>query len=170
MSFEHDMVLMGVLLFAVGIALVLKLVPPNSLVGVCTPKTRSSRDVWYTANRSAGINLVIAGLAIVVAVLAVPRLMPDYSEGARVLIIGAIVLFVIGIMLTRILWQVLTKPRAVDHRLSVSISLTPPISDISLGRTKRREGPSSSILYGKKLPRSTVAFLSLSSTSSVPSS
>jgi uncharacterized membrane protein len=106
MSFEHEMMLMGVLLLAVGVALVLKLVPPNSLVGVRTSKTRSSRDVWYTANRSAGINLVIAGLAIVVVVLAVPRLMPDYSEGARVLIIGALVLSVIVIMLARILWQV----------------------------------------------------------------
>jgi hypothetical protein len=36
----------------------------------------------------------------------VPRLMPDYSEGARVLIIGALVLSVIVIMLARILWQV----------------------------------------------------------------
>jgi hypothetical protein len=48
----------------------------------------------------------MAGLAIVVTALVVPRLIPDYSEGARMLIIGTIEIFVIVIMLTRILWQV----------------------------------------------------------------
>jgi hypothetical protein len=88
MNFEYKMLLMGVLLFAVGVPLVLKLVLPNSVV------------------RSAGINLVMAGLAIVVTALVVPRLIPDYSEGARMLIIGTIEILVIVIMLTRILWQV----------------------------------------------------------------
>ena len=88
MNFEYKMVIMGVLLFAVGVPLILKLVLPNSVV------------------RSVGINLVMAGLTIVVTALVVPRLIPDYSESAGMLIIGTIEIFVIVIMLTRILWQV----------------------------------------------------------------
>jgi|SRR5580704_14717110 uncharacterized membrane protein len=105
MSFADKMVLLGVLALAVGVALVLKLVPPNPVVGVRTSKTWSSREVWYAVNRSAGINMAIAGIVIVVAALVVPRLIPDYSEGARVLIIAAVVLFAVVIVLVRILLQ-----------------------------------------------------------------
>ena len=107
MSFTDKTVLIGVLLSAVGVALALKLVPPNPVVGVRTSKTRSSREMWYAANRLAGINTVIAGMIVVVAALVVPRLMPDYSEGPRVLIVGPIVIFaVVGIMVARSLWQI----------------------------------------------------------------
>jgi len=106
MSMAYEVVVVGVLASAVGVALALKLVPPNPVVGVRTSKTRSSREVWYAANRLAGINMAIAGIAIAVAGLVVPRLIPDYSEGARALIIGAIVIFAIVIMLARTLWQV----------------------------------------------------------------
>src|SRR5580704_3256946 len=107
MSFADKMVLLGVLALAVGVALVLKLVPPNPVVGVRTSKTWSSREVWYAVNRSAGIDIAIAGIVTVVAALVVPRLMPDYSEGARVLIMGPIVMFtVVAIMVGRSLWQI----------------------------------------------------------------
>ncbi len=106
MNFEHKMALLGALLFVVGGALALKLVPPNSVIGVRTHKTRSSLDVWYTANRSAGITVFIAGIVIVGAALVVPLLMPDYSEGVRVLVIGTILTFTIVIMVARIIWQV----------------------------------------------------------------
>ena len=106
MSFEYKMVLGGMLLFAIGVPLALKLVPPNPVYGVRTSKTRSRREVWYASNRSAGINMAIAGIVIAVAALVVPRLMPDYSEGVRVLILGPIVIFAVLIMLGRILWQV----------------------------------------------------------------
>jgi uncharacterized membrane protein len=106
MSFEYEMMLAGVLLFAIGVPLALKLVPPNSVYGVRTSKTRASLEVWYASNRSAGINMAIAGIVIAVAALVVPRLTLDYSEGVRVLILGTIVIFAVFIMLARILWQV----------------------------------------------------------------
>jgi uncharacterized membrane protein len=106
MSFEYKTVLVGALVLAVGVALALKLVPPNPIVGVRTSKTWSSREVWYAANRSGGINMAIAGVVIVVAALVVPRLMPDYSEGVKVLVIGTIVIFAVVVMVARILWQV----------------------------------------------------------------
>ena len=107
MSFEIEMMLAGVLLFAVGVPLALKLVPPNSVYGVRTAKTRASLEVWYASNRSAGINMAITGIAIAAAALVIPRLMPDYSEGVRVLVVAVIVILAILIMLARILWQVL---------------------------------------------------------------
>jgi uncharacterized membrane protein len=107
MSFESGMMLAGVLLFAIGTPLALQLVPPNSVYGVRTAKTRASLEVWYASNRSAGINMAIAGVAIAAAALVIPRLLPDYAEGVRVLILAAIVILAIVIMLARILWQVL---------------------------------------------------------------
>ena len=50
--------------------------------------------------------MAIAGVVIVVAALVVPRLMPDYSEGVKVLVIGTIVIFAVVVMVARILWQV----------------------------------------------------------------
>jgi uncharacterized membrane protein len=106
MSFESTVVLSGMLLFILGIPLALKLVPPNPVYGVRTSKTFSSRDVWFAANRPAGINMAITGFVIAVTALVVPRLIPDYSEGARRLIIAAIVISAIAIWLARTLWQV----------------------------------------------------------------
>jgi uncharacterized membrane protein len=106
MSVEYKIVLVGVLLFAVGVALALNLVPPNPFVGVRTSKTWSSPEVWYAANRSAGINVAIAGVVLVAAALVVPRLIPDYSEGVKVLVIGTIVIFAIAVTVASILWQV----------------------------------------------------------------
>jgi uncharacterized membrane protein len=106
MNLESTVVLSGMALFILGIPLALKLVPPNPVYGVRTSKTFSNREVWYAANRSAGINTAITGIVLVVTALVVPRLIPDYSEGARRLIIAAIVISAIVIWLARTLWQV----------------------------------------------------------------
>jgi uncharacterized membrane protein len=98
MSLERSALLLGALLFALAIPLVLSWVPPNPVYGVRTSKTYSDRELWYTANRSAGITMAITGIAIAAAALVVPRLMPDYSEGVRVLVIVAIVIFAAAIM------------------------------------------------------------------------
>jgi hypothetical protein len=86
MSFESKIILFGALLFVLGIPLALKWVPQNPIYGVRTSNTYSNREVWYAANRSAGIDVAIAGIAIAIAALVVPRAVPDYSEGVRVLI------------------------------------------------------------------------------------
>src|SRR6202795_196749 len=106
MSFESSAVLLGALLFVLGIPPALKLVPPNPVYGVRTSKTFSSPEVWYTANRSAGITMAITGIVIAVTALVVPRLIPDYSEGVKALIIAAIVVSALVIMVARFLWQV----------------------------------------------------------------
>jgi uncharacterized membrane protein len=45
---------------AVGVPLILKLVPPNPIYGVRTRKTTRSPEVWYEVNRFGGWALVIA--------------------------------------------------------------------------------------------------------------
>ena len=72
MGFENKMALAGVLLFALAIPLILKVVPPNPVYGVRTSKTYSNQELWYAANRSAGITMAIAGVAILVGALVVP--------------------------------------------------------------------------------------------------
>jgi hypothetical protein len=67
-----------------------------------TTKTASSREIWYAANRSMGIDMVIAGIAIaVVAALVVPRLMPDYSGIAN----AAFTTVALGVVIVKGLWQ-----------------------------------------------------------------
>jgi uncharacterized membrane protein len=107
MSLERSALLLGALLFALAIPLVFRWVPPNPVYGVRTSNTYSDRELWYTANRSAGITMAVTGIAMAVVALVAPRLMPDYSEGARVLVIGTIVIFAVVIMVARLVWQVL---------------------------------------------------------------
>ena len=46
----------------ISIPMVLGKVPPNGLYGFRTPKTLSSPDVWYPANRSAGWYMIAASM------------------------------------------------------------------------------------------------------------
>lgn len=45
---------------AIGVPLILKLVPPNPIYGIRTSKTMSSPEVWFEVNRIAGVALAIA--------------------------------------------------------------------------------------------------------------
>ncbi len=45
---------------AVSIPLVLNAIPPNRWYGFRTPKTLSSPDIWYPANRRAGWYLIVS--------------------------------------------------------------------------------------------------------------
>jgi uncharacterized membrane protein len=53
-----------VLLIVLSIPLIFGWVPPNGLYGFRTPKTLSSRNIWYRANRMSGIYMVVAALVI----------------------------------------------------------------------------------------------------------
>ena len=47
---------------AVSVPMILGKVPPNSVYGFRTPKTLSSQDVWYPANRAAGWLMLVAAV------------------------------------------------------------------------------------------------------------
>jgi uncharacterized membrane protein len=52
-----------VLTIALSIPMVLGKIPPNRFYGFRTRKTLSNPEVWYRANRLAGIDLIVATLA-----------------------------------------------------------------------------------------------------------
>ncbi|MGH6822516.1 MAG: SdpI family protein [Methylocella sp.] len=62
--------LTGLVFIAIGIPLALERVPPNHWWGFRTVKTLSNQTIWYAANRVAGIDLIIAGVAIALGMLA----------------------------------------------------------------------------------------------------
>src|SRR5215469_2057215 len=47
------------LLILLSVPMVMGRVPPNALYGFRTLKTLSSPQIWYEANRRAGVNLII---------------------------------------------------------------------------------------------------------------
>ncbi len=56
----------GLLFIGIGIPLILEKVPPNRWYGFRVAKTFSSERIWYTANRVAGYDLMLAGGAIAI--------------------------------------------------------------------------------------------------------
>ena len=61
--------LMGVMFVGIGIPLARQRVRPNVWYGFRTPKTLSDPHIWYSANRVAGIDLVVAGAVLAIGVL-----------------------------------------------------------------------------------------------------
>jgi uncharacterized membrane protein len=53
--------LLPVVMVAVALPMVLGKVPPNRIYGFRTPKTLSSPNIWYSANRMAGWLMIAAG-------------------------------------------------------------------------------------------------------------
>lgn len=70
-----------VVLILLSIPMVLGKVPPNKLYGFRTPKTLSSPDVWYPANKVSGVLMILAGaLSIVVnSILLAVADRPDHT-------------------------------------------------------------------------------------------
>lgn len=62
---------------ALGIPMMLGLVPPNRIYGFRTRRTLANRELWYRANRFAGYALFIASLASGATFL----LSPQYASG-----------------------------------------------------------------------------------------
>lgn len=61
----------SLILMALSIPLLLEKIGPNGLYGLRTAKTMSNPTIWYAANKVAGMDLLIAGGAILLTTLAV---------------------------------------------------------------------------------------------------
>ena len=72
----------GAVLCALSLPLVAGRIPRNGLYGFRTPKTLGSDEVWYPANRYAGRQLWVAGVAIVVGAAAILPFAPALSVDA----------------------------------------------------------------------------------------
>src|SRR5262245_19111013 len=60
----------GLLIAGIAVPLVMGIIPPNRPYGFRTTKTLSDERIWYAANRTAGWDLVLAGLFIAAATFA----------------------------------------------------------------------------------------------------
>lgn len=65
-------VLTGLLFIALGIPLILRRVPPNSLYGLRTRNTLDDEWVWYEANAASGRDLAWLGLGLVLIAILAP--------------------------------------------------------------------------------------------------
>jgi len=62
---------MGILIAGLAIPLILGKIKPNRLYGFRTKKTLSDEKIWYPANKYAGKIMIITGIIISIASLAV---------------------------------------------------------------------------------------------------
>jgi uncharacterized membrane protein len=90
----------GALFVAIALPLIMRRVPPNHFYGVRTPKTLSDSTIWYSINRSAGIDFAIAGVVIAIAAFVVPRLFAVTFSA-----MGALVGVALVIVAAKALWR-----------------------------------------------------------------
>jgi len=63
-----------------AIPMALGKVPPNGLYGFRTPKTMSSSDIWYPANRVAGVFMIAAAILSIVVNSVLLAMSPDWPD------------------------------------------------------------------------------------------
>ena len=54
------------LMILVSVPMVMRRLPPNGIYGFRTPKTLSNPQIWYQANRLAGLNLIVGAILTMV--------------------------------------------------------------------------------------------------------
>ena len=89
----------GMLFIAVSLPLIFEKVKPNRWYGFRTEKTLSDERIWYEANRIAGFDFLLAGIAIVagsILITLVTKFIPGLPAGILnlVLVIAATALAV----------------------------------------------------------------------------
>ncbi len=67
-------VITGIVFIVISIPTILEKVPPNNWYGFRIAKTLSDERIWYAANRVMGIDMLLAGLAIVMGTLLTAKL------------------------------------------------------------------------------------------------
>jgi hypothetical protein len=84
--------LLPALLAIVAAPLALGKIPPNQLYGFRTPKTLSSPDIWYPANRIAGWWMIAAGALAICLNLVMWETHPDWPRRTLASVMGAFTL------------------------------------------------------------------------------
>ena len=77
---------------AIGVPLILKMVPPNHTTGYRTARTLGDEVVWYAVNTNVGWGLVAAGVISAVAMFFIFQM--DLGLSARSLLSVAVLAFV----------------------------------------------------------------------------
>lgn len=73
----------GVLILVIGIALALKKVKPNRVIGLRAALTYESVTKWYRANRILGRGLIVAGLVTIAGTAAIWLAKPEALSGSN---------------------------------------------------------------------------------------
>lgn len=68
------LLLTAVLLIVLAVPLWMRMVPPNRFYGVRTRATLGDDQRWYAVNASAGFDLFISGIALLVGILVIERI------------------------------------------------------------------------------------------------
>jgi hypothetical protein len=74
------------LIAVLALPMALEMIPPNRWYGLRTPKTLSSPDIWYSANRFSGWVLVAANSLVICFNLVLLWLHPDWERNTLLLI------------------------------------------------------------------------------------
>lgn len=74
----YGFVFVGLLYIGISIPLIMGKVPPNAYYGFRTAKTMSNPDIWYKANAYSGWALLVSGVVIALATIALAYV-PDLS-------------------------------------------------------------------------------------------
>ena len=86
-SVQFLYILLGVMFIVLGLPLKHEKIPPNWFYGFRTPKTLSSKEIWYPVNRVAGIDMVRTGVVMIAASLVLLALRNIVSPEASVFIL-----------------------------------------------------------------------------------
>lgn len=103
--------LLPAILVVLAVPLALGMVPPNGLYGFRTPKTMSSPDIWYPANRFAGWWMIAAGALTVCFNFVVLSMHRDSPEASLIpWVVGTLVVFMLlgvvaSVLYLRKLWS-----------------------------------------------------------------
>jgi len=72
----------------VAVPMALQMIPPNGFYGFRTPKTLSSPEIWYPANRVSGWALIVSSLLAIVFNLCLRSSHPDWPQQKLILWMG----------------------------------------------------------------------------------
>jgi len=73
----------GLVFIIIGIPTMLEKIPPNRWYGFRVSKTLSDERIWYAANRVMGIDMMLAGLAIVITAIFTAKLLSGNPRRAN---------------------------------------------------------------------------------------
>ena len=99
------MSLIGLLFIILSLPLIYKKIKPNRWYGFRTEKTLSDERIWYEANRIAGYDLLIAGIAIVVGSVLISILSKLFPGLPNETLKVALVIVALGIAVIHSFWE-----------------------------------------------------------------
>lgn len=86
----------GIVFIIISIPTILEMVPPNHWYGFRVSRTLSDEGIWYAANRVMGIDLLLAGLAIMISVIVTGKILQHNQRRASRICFLIVLLFLLA--------------------------------------------------------------------------